>query len=191
MCYGLRRRLTSSLLLFPYLFVLHVGAKSNRTLLRSLNLPNVTISDAAYVTAGTNLTTSADPTYFLSTFVNRVTGVVKTSPTSSVKFEVWLPDTWCGCRTPGVAEFLPEGMPVSEGVSSFISFNSRDSTSTDHKFVRFQGTPYPTLDEGAFLSFATIATNGGHDGNFDPTPFILPAGIESLTDFAIAQCACP
>ena len=83
-----------------------------------------------------------------------------------------------------MAEFLPEGLPVSESVSSFISVGSRDSTSTDRKFVQFPGTPYPTLDEGAFLNFATIATNGGHDGNFDPTPFILPAGIESLTDFA-------
>ena len=80
-----------------------------------------------------------------------------------------------------MAELLPEEMPVSEGVSSFISFDARDS---NHKFVRFPGIPYPTLDEGAFLNFATIATNGGHDGNFDPTPFILPAGIESLTDFA-------
>ena len=83
-------------MLFPHLFVLRVGAKGNRTSLRSLNLPNVTISDAAYVTAGTNFTTSADPTYFLSTFVNRVTGVVTTLPTSSVKFEVWLLDTWYG-----------------------------------------------------------------------------------------------
>ena len=83
-----------------------------------------------------------------------------------------------------MAEFLPEEIPVSESVSSFISVGSRDSTSTDRKFVQFPGTPYPTLDEGAFLSFATIATNGGHDGNFDPTPFILPAGTESLTNFA-------
>ena len=71
-----------------------------------------------------------------------------------------------------MAEFLPEEIPVSEGVSSFISVDSRDSTSIDHKFVRFPGTPYPALDEGAFLDFATIATNGGHNGNFDPTPFI-------------------
>ena len=90
-----------------------------------------------------------------------------------------------------MVEFLPEEIPVSEGVSSFISVDSRDSTPTDHKFVQFPGTPYPTLDEGAFLSFATIATNGGHGGNFDPTPFILPAGIASFTDCAIAQCACP
>ena len=96
MCYGLKRRLTVQPLAFSTSLVLRVGAKGNLRSLRSLNLPNVTISDAAYVTAGTNFATFADPAYFLLTFVNRVAGVVTISPTSSVKFEVWLPDTWYG-----------------------------------------------------------------------------------------------
>ncbi|KAF9648832.1 tannase and feruloyl esterase [Thelephora ganbajun] len=43
---------------------------------------------------------------------------------------------------------------------------------------------YQILDHGAALHFATIATNNGHDGFFDPIPFLNPTHIESLTDFS-------
>ena len=48
----------------------------------------------------------------------------------------------------------------------------------------FQGIGYPTLDQGSALNFATISTNNGHDGNFDPLPFLMPSRVESVTDFA-------
>jgi len=48
----------------------------------------------------------------------------------------------------------------------------------------FSGVDYVLLDYGSSLNFATIAANGGHDGNVDPTPFLMPTRIESLTDFS-------
>ena len=50
--------------------------------------------------------------------------------------------------------------------------------------VPFPGIEYSTLDHGAALHFATIATNNGHDGTIDPNPFLMPARVESLTDFS-------
>ena len=93
--------LQSSLLVFLHLLVLRVAAQGDCTLLLSLSLPNATVTNATRVVAGTNFTASADPTCFVPTWVNsvsicRVNGVVTTSPTSSVEFEMWLPDTWYG-----------------------------------------------------------------------------------------------
>lgn len=45
------------------------------------------------------------------------------------------------------------------------------------------GVGYQILDQGSALNFATIATNNGHDGSLDPTPFLLPERIESVIDF--------
>ena len=46
------------------------------------------------------------------------------------------------------------------------------------------GIAYPTLDRGAYLNFASIGTNGGHNGALDPTPFLLPSKTETLIDFS-------
>jgi hypothetical protein len=93
--------LQSSFLLILPLFALRVVARVDCASLRSFFLPGVVISNAVHLTAGTTFPASADPTCFTPTFVNsvdicRVTGVITTSPTSSVSFEMWLPDTWYG-----------------------------------------------------------------------------------------------
>ena len=90
----------SSLFLILYLLVLRVAAW-DCTALRSLELSNVTIKNAVHLSAGTTFNASADPTCFLPTYNNtvalcRVSGIVNTSSTSSVEFEMWLPDTWYG-----------------------------------------------------------------------------------------------
>jgi hypothetical protein len=77
------------------------AAAWNCTSLTSLSLPNVTIVDAIHLPAGSTFTASTDPTCFISTYGNtvnicRVSGAVATSPTSTVKFEMWLPDIWYG-----------------------------------------------------------------------------------------------
>ena len=83
-----------------YFLVLRVAAW-DCTALQSLKLPNASISDTFRVTAGSTFNTSADPTCFQPTYNNtvaicRVIGTATTSSTSSVSFEMWLPDTWYG-----------------------------------------------------------------------------------------------
>jgi hypothetical protein len=90
----------SSLLLLLGLSVLRVAALDCAAL-KSLQLPNSTITDAVYLTSGTTFIASTDPTCFRPTYNNtvavcRVTGEVTTSSLSSVKWEAWLPDTWYG-----------------------------------------------------------------------------------------------
>jgi len=52
----------------------------------------------------------------------------------------------------------------------------------DHKpTLLLLGINYPTLDQGSFYHFATIAANGGHDGSFNGPAFLVP---ESLIDFS-------
>ena len=92
--------LQSTLLVLLHL-VLRVAAQNDCTSLLSLSLPNATVTNATRVVAGTNFTASADPSCYIPTWINsvdicRVIGVVTTSPTSSVEFEMWLPDTWYG-----------------------------------------------------------------------------------------------
>lgn len=65
------------------------------------SIPNTTITSAARYPAGSKITTGADPTCFTpfqpsSADICRVNGVITTSPTSSVDFEMWLPDVWYG-----------------------------------------------------------------------------------------------
>lgn len=82
-----------------------------------------------------------------------------------------------------MAEFLPQGMAASEGVST--SFSCAWFGLVDHRIVLpFSGVSYPVLDHGSFHHFATIATNNGHDGSLNATPFLLPSHIESVTDFS-------
>lgn len=92
--------LQPSLLLILYLLVLRVAAWDCAAL-RSLTLPDTSISDAFRVAPGSTFNASADPTCFQPTYNNtvaicRVIGTVATSATSSVSFEMWLPDTWYG-----------------------------------------------------------------------------------------------
>ena len=65
------------------------------------SFPNTTITSAVRYAAGAGITTGADPTCFTPSQPNsvdicRVNGVIATSPTSSVDFEMWLPDVWYG-----------------------------------------------------------------------------------------------
>jgi len=90
----------SSLFLILYLLVLRVAAR-DCTGLQSLKLSNAAINNAVHLSAGTTFSASADPTCYLPTYNNtvalcRVSGIVNTSSTSSVEFEMWLPDTWYG-----------------------------------------------------------------------------------------------
>ena len=92
--------LSSSLVFTLSFLILHIAAW-DCTSLTSLSLPNVTITDANHLVAGSTFNASADPTCFMPTYKNtveicRVVGAVATSPTSTVKFEMWLPETWYG-----------------------------------------------------------------------------------------------
>ena len=65
------------------------------------SIPNTVIASAARYLAGTNITTGADVTCFVPHRQNavdmcRINGVIATSSTSSVDFEMWLPDIWYG-----------------------------------------------------------------------------------------------
>jgi len=93
--------LQPSLLFVLHLLVLRVAAWADCSSLLSFKYPNLVVTGASRLTAGTNFTASADPTCFQPSYINsvdvcRVAGVVNTSSTSSVTFEMWLPDTWYG-----------------------------------------------------------------------------------------------
>ena len=175
--------LQSSLLLILHLLVLRVAAQGNCTSLLSLSISDVVITDAVRLVAGTNFSASADPTCFTPTYVNsvnicRVSGTVTTSPSSSVKFEMWLPDTWYG-------RVLTAGNAALGGCK-LLSFVLRlRFILVDHEIsLLIPGVIYPSLDHGSSLNFATIGTNNGHDGLFNAAPFLLPSQIESVTDFS-------
>jgi len=92
--------LQSSLFLILYLLVLRVAAL-DCSALRSLVLPNATITDAVHLAAATTFNASEDATCIINTYSNtvalcRIRGTANTSSTSSVDFEMWLPDTWYG-----------------------------------------------------------------------------------------------
>lgn len=92
--------LQPSLFLILHLLVLRTAAQ-NCAGLRSLKQPNVSITDAVPLIPGTTFDASADPTCVQPTYNNtvaicRVRGEVNTSSTSSITFEMWLPDTWYG-----------------------------------------------------------------------------------------------
>ncbi|KAF9648960.1 tannase and feruloyl esterase [Thelephora ganbajun] len=123
------------------------------------SIPNTRITEAARYPAGTIITTNADITCFTphqqnSVDMCRVHGVITTSPTSAVDFEMWLPDTWYG-------RFLVTG---NGGLGGCVD--------------------YANLDHGSYLHFATIGTNNGHDGNFNAPAFLMPSKNESVTNFS-------
>jgi len=93
---------------------------------------------------------------------------------------MWLPDTWYGRLLTGGNGGLG-GCKLS---SSFVA-HAPCPVSVNHvPVLPLLGVDYVLLDYGTFLHFAVIATNNGHDGNSDPAPFLMPARIESLTDFS-------
>ena len=64
-------------------------------------IPGVRITSSVRYPAGSNITTGADTTCSMPYQENaveicRVQGVITTSSTSSVKFDMWLPDVWYG-----------------------------------------------------------------------------------------------
>ncbi|KAJ7637233.1 tannase and feruloyl esterase [Mycena polygramma] len=92
----------------------------------SLNLENTTVRDVSYVSAGTQ---------GASVSLCRVQFSTRTSDTSSVDAEAWLPDEWHG-------RFLGVG---NGGLGGYID--------------------YEGLHYGASLHFATVGSNNGHDGD--------------------------
>jgi len=179
-------------LLILHLLVLRVSsAPTNCTSLTSLTLPDVTITDAYQLDAGTTFSTSVDPTCFQPTYSNsvaicRVLGEVTTSPTSSVKFEMWLPDTWyrrvltvgngglagcklfssCICRSCGWSKFRLITYLFFHSQAS----NTRTSTmvplSTSLRSPRMVGTMEPST----------------------PAPFSCPLALNHSPIFLIARC---
>lgn len=103
------------------------------TELKLLHLENATVLNATHVSAGSNITTpkgSCQQTAIVSSAVCRVQVNVTTSPSSSVRFEAWLPDEdkWFG-------RFLGLGNGGLDGCGySFALFliNSNFSLSNRH-----------------------------------------------------------
>lgn len=100
--------------------------------LANLQIENVTISNATYTPAGTNIT---EPEFCFvsinSVNVCRVNGAISTSPESTTRFEIWLPDEWYG-------RYLLGGSGALGGCFD-----------------------YPLVDYGTTLHFATISSDSG------------------------------
>ncbi|KAJ7237297.1 tannase and feruloyl esterase [Mycena haematopus] len=102
----------------------------------SLNLENTTITDVSYVPGGSKVATlgTCAKTADVNVPLCRVQFFTKTTDTSVVHAEAWLPDEWYG-------RFLGTG---NGGLGGCID--------------------YQNLDYGSSLHFATIGSNNGHDG---------------------------
>ncbi|KAL1873162.1 Feruloyl esterase [Diaporthe australafricana] len=105
-------------------------------------IPNATVQSTVPVTAGTNLTITADPTcqrssQVVDSDVCRVSLFVPTSDRSNLTMEVWLPpaEAWTG-------RFLSTGNGGLGGC------------------IQYEDLAYTTA-----LGFAAVGTNNGHDGN--------------------------
>jgi Tannase and feruloyl esterase len=66
--------------------------------LTALSLENTTILGATHISAGSSISTLGSCQSIATSSVEacRVYGVISTTSESSVKFEIWLPDTWYG-----------------------------------------------------------------------------------------------
>ncbi|UQC87358.1 tannase and feruloyl esterase [Colletotrichum lupini] len=117
-----------------------------------LSLPNTTIHETAFITAGTNISlpdnhpSCAIPFQISSVDICRVVFVTTTGPTSNISLEAWLPSEWSG-------RFLGTG---NGGMNGCIK--------------------YGDLNYGATHQFATIGTNNGHDGT-SGAPFLNNPGV--------------
>lgn len=74
------------------------GDAACSALQNSLQLENTTIIDVAYVSANSVVTTagSCQSSANVTSSICRIYAQVNTTDTSSVKFEMWLPDEWYG-----------------------------------------------------------------------------------------------
>ena len=160
------------------------------SLTSTISIPGTTVTSAIRYPAGSNITTGGDETCFTPYQQNavdicRVNGVITTSVTSSVKFEMWLPEIWYG-------RFLVTGNGGLGGCKfsnqPAYQYNLLLNASRLTLPIPFisvtSGVDYANLDHGSYLHFATIGTNNGHDGNFNAPAFLMPAMRESITDFS-------
>ncbi|KAF7349303.1 Carboxylic ester hydrolase [Mycena sanguinolenta] len=110
--------------------------KACLTLKSNLKLENTTVIDVSYVPAGSKVSTlgTCAKTADVNVPLCRVQFSTKTTDTSVVHAEAWLPDEWYG-------RFLGTG---NGGLGGCID--------------------YPNLDYGSALHFATVGSNNGHDG---------------------------
>lgn len=125
----------------------------------SLDIDNATVAFSQYVTAGTNISLPDNPETCTRPFtippvdICRVVLSVATSSRSSTRIEAWLPQAsnWTG-------RVLSTG---NGGISGCIQFED--------------------LGYGASLGFATLGSNGGHDG-MTGVPFLDNEDV--VADFA-------
>ncbi|KAJ4258881.1 tannase [Fusarium torreyae] len=146
----------SDLLLRPMLLTkvqtstdeLHCQSFSTR-----LSLPNVTVHETRYVSAGTNLTFPHEnpscriKSQIVSTDVCQVSLTAITGLQSQVRYQIWLPFQWNG-------RFLGVG---NGGLSGCVKYND--------------------INYGASHGFATIGSNNGHDGGSSGLPFYNNPGV--------------
>jgi feruloyl esterase len=130
-------------------------ANSACTNLISLALENTTILSASYVSAGTSFPTpgSCQSTALSTADICRVYAVVNTTADSSLKLEIWLPDTWYG-------RILTVGNGGIGGCQH-VQLSDR-SIARDNPLIL--GISYEYIDYGTSLHFATIGSDNGHDG---------------------------
>ncbi|KAF8516430.1 tannase and feruloyl esterase [Hysterangium stoloniferum] len=123
----------------------------------TLTIANTTILEAQYVASGETISTygSCQSAAVPTSSTCRVLGVVSTSSTSNVHFEMWLPDTWFG-------RFLGVG---NGGLGGCID--------------------YAQLDYGNTMHFATIGSDNGHDGESGLSFLNNPEVINDFTHRAI------
>ncbi|KAJ6474013.1 tannase and feruloyl esterase [Mycena vitilis] len=140
-----RLPLVPGLLLFAFSTL--CGAQSIEenclSLQTSLQLENTTILNVTYVAAPTNVTTLGicqSTAPVTSAPLCRVQFVINTTSTSAVHGEAWLPDTWYG-------RFLGLGNGGLGGCVHYVG-----------------------LDYGTSFHFATVGTDGGHDGGGGSDP---------------------
>ncbi|THU92729.1 tannase and feruloyl esterase [Dendrothele bispora CBS 962.96] len=118
-----------------------------------LHLENTTIISATYVEPNSTVNTagSCQSNATVTSSICRVYASVNTSSISSTKFELWLPDKWYG-------RFLTVG---NGGFAGCIDYMNTDYGATEH--------------------FATVGSDGGHDG-VDSSAFFNNS--EVLVDFS-------
>lgn len=131
--------------------------------LRSLSLPNTTITAAEFVPAGTFVPPNALPNVPHGTLPAhcRVAAVLTPSSDSHIEIEIWLPDSWNG-------KFQAVG---NGGWAGNISYGN--------------GLPQPGISRSMSSAlkegYATASTDTGHKGG---TASFAPGHPEKLKDFA-------
>lgn len=168
-----RKESLLSLLLLP---AAHAATPSCASLAHSFKFENTTVTGAELVKPLTNFTVfgvGGCPTSAVSgnLTVCRVQLTTNTTSTSSVRMEAWLPnpEDWQG-RFLGLGNSGLNGCECNP--SSCMYFNRHQTNA---------GIDYLDLPYGTSLSFATISSNNGHDGNSGSVFLNSP---EVINDFA-------